>query len=268
MYAIARRPPRRVARRPREWIEQDLRAFDTSVLPDRVDGVVHLAQSRALPRVSRGRARTSSRSTSRRRSACSSTRAAPARARSCWPRPAGCTATGATRSARPTRPRPTTFYFRSKRAAELLRGLRRACSRHRVPVLLHLRRRPAANADPDADRQGDRAARRSSSTATRGFGSTRSTWTTPCARSSPRSSSAARRRSTSPASERVTITELVGLIGEIAGRAAGDRPQPGAAGGRPRGRHLSVCARSSACSPEISLGDGLRSAIGIPTPRP
>jgi UDP-glucose 4-epimerase len=44
LYAIARRPPPALADRA-PWIEQDLRAFDAAALPDRIDGVVHLAQS-------------------------------------------------------------------------------------------------------------------------------------------------------------------------------------------------------------------------------
>jgi nucleoside-diphosphate-sugar epimerase len=64
--------------------------------------------------------------------------------------------------------------------------------------------------------------------------------------------------------ERVTITDLVGLIGELAGRPAIVTHGPA----QPEGDLVADIGRLREVldiTPEVSLRDGLRSALGVPS---
>jgi nucleoside-diphosphate-sugar epimerase len=118
LFAIARRPPAVLADRA-HWIEQDLRAFDADALPDRIDGVVHLAQSPRWRDFPDGAADVYAVNVA-------STFALLEYARQAGAQGFVLASTGGVYapSAQPIteadEPRPTAFYFRSKRAAEEL----------------------------------------------------------------------------------------------------------------------------------------------------
>jgi UDP-glucose 4-epimerase len=119
LVALARRPPPPELQDLARWVIADLRTLDVSTLPDRVDAVVHLAQSsryREFPAGAEDMFAVNVASTF--------TLLEYARAAS-----AGAFALASTggvygRSPAPVRetdrPRPTSFYFRSKLAAEAL----------------------------------------------------------------------------------------------------------------------------------------------------
>ena len=121
LYAVARR---RAARAPVHctWIEQDLRTLDHDALPDRIEGVIHLAQSpryRDFPDGAQDMFAVN----------VASTLGLLEYARRAGARSFVLASTGGVYDyhSGPIResehePRPTAFYFRSKRAAELLAG--------------------------------------------------------------------------------------------------------------------------------------------------
>ena len=120
LYAVSRLLPERTPEGC-TWIEQDLRALDPAALPDRVDGVIHLAQSpryRDFPDGAEDMFAVNVASTS----------GLLEYARSAGARAFVLASTGGVYDYHPDpireseEPRPTTFYFRSKRAAELLAG--------------------------------------------------------------------------------------------------------------------------------------------------
>jgi UDP-glucose 4-epimerase len=119
LYAVSRQRPEG-APQDCTWIEQDLRAFDPDVLPDRIDGVVHLAQSPRYRDFPDGAADMFAVNVA-------STSGLLEYARRASARVFVFASTGGVYDYHPhpireseQEPRPTTFYFRSKLAAELL----------------------------------------------------------------------------------------------------------------------------------------------------
>lgn len=117
VYAIARRPPPATDRV--RWIEQDLRAFDAGALPDRIDGIVHLAQSARYRDFPDGAADVYAVNVAATFELLEYARGAGARA-------FVLASTGGVYGYQPhpiterDEIRPTAFYFRSKRSAELI----------------------------------------------------------------------------------------------------------------------------------------------------
>jgi UDP-glucose 4-epimerase len=120
LYAIARRPPPAALASRAQWIEQDLVTLDPDALPARIDGVVHLAQSRHYRDFPDGAADVFAVNVgstfnlleyARRAGAHAFVLASTGGVYGYRPHPI---------SEREDEPRPTTFYFRSKRSAELL----------------------------------------------------------------------------------------------------------------------------------------------------
>jgi UDP-glucose 4-epimerase len=119
LYAIARRPPPAALSDSAIWIEHDLRALDADALPERMDGVIHLAQSphyRDFPDGAQDVFAVN----------IASTFGLLEYARHAGARAFVLASTGGVYDYRPhpireadDEPRPTTFYFRSKRCAEL-----------------------------------------------------------------------------------------------------------------------------------------------------
>ena len=121
LYAVARRQPER-APESCTWIEQDLRTLQPDLLPDSIDGVIHLAQStryRDFPDGAEDMFAVNVASTcglleyARRAGARAFVLASTGGVYDYHPDPI---------SESEQEPRPTTFYFRSKRAAEILAG--------------------------------------------------------------------------------------------------------------------------------------------------
>lgn len=119
LHAIARRPPPPALAERATWIEQDLRAFDPGGLPERVDAVIHLAQSAHYREFPDGAADVFAVNVGSTFDLLEYAREAEARA-------FVLASTGGVYGYRPhpireaEEPDPTTFYFRSKRSAELL----------------------------------------------------------------------------------------------------------------------------------------------------
>jgi nucleoside-diphosphate-sugar epimerase len=267
LHAIARRPPPASLADRAAWIEQDLRAFDPTALPDRVDGVVHLAQSEHYRDFPDGAADVFAVNVASTFSVLEYARSAGARA-------FVLASTGGVYGYRdhPIRelddePRPTNFYFRSKRAAELLAeayaglfavivfrfffvygaGQRRML----IPTLIDKVTRGeqiAVDGDPGLSMNPihvDDAVRVFEPALELGHSDTLNI----------------------AGAERVTITELVRLIGKIAGRP----PAIAHNAAQPDGDLVADVERLReilGVAPELSLRDGLRSAIGIPSSRP
>jgi nucleoside-diphosphate-sugar epimerase len=267
LHAIARRPPPPALADRATWIKQDLRAFDQDALPDRVDGIVHLAQSPYYREFPGGAPDVFAVNVASTFSVLEYARTSGARA-------FVLASTGGVYPYRrdPIReledePRPTNFYFRSKRSAELLAeayaglfavilfrfffvyggGQRRML----IPTLVDKVARgeqivvdgdPGLSINPihvdDAIRAFEPALELGHSATVNVAGA-----------------------------ERVTITELVMLIGEIAGRPpaiAHNSAQPEADLVADIERLREVLG----VAPKISLKDGLRSAMGIPSAPP
>jgi UDP-glucose 4-epimerase len=119
LYAVARRPPPVALAESATWIEHDLRAFDAEALPSRIDGVIHLAQSPHYRDFPDGAPDVFAVNVASTFGLLEYARQARARA-------FVLASTGGVYDYRrhPIReadeePRPTTFYFRSKRCAEL-----------------------------------------------------------------------------------------------------------------------------------------------------
>ncbi|HEX6025628.1 MAG TPA: NAD(P)-dependent oxidoreductase [Solirubrobacter sp.] len=264
VYAIARRPPTGQLGSRATWIEQDLRAFDESALPDEVDGIVHLAQSALYREFPAGAPDVFAVNVGSTFSILEYARRAGARS-------VVLASTGGVYGYRrhPIReledePRPTTFYFRSKRSAELLAEAYAELfsvvvfrfffvygagqQRMLIPTLIEkvvsgdeivIDGDPGLAINPihvdDAVRAFEPALELGRSTTLNVAGN-----------------------------ERVTITELVRLIGEIAGRRANITHRPA----QPDGDLVADIGRLRevlGVSPEISLRDGLRDAIGVPS---
>ena len=122
LYAVARRPPPPELAVAARWIEQDLRAFDPGGLPERIDAVIHLAQSPHYREFPEGAADVFAVNVD-------STFRLLEYAREAGARSFVLASTGGVYGYHPhpireadEEPRPTTFYFRSKRSAELLAG--------------------------------------------------------------------------------------------------------------------------------------------------
>ena len=120
LYAITRRPPPPDLAPLATWIEQDLHDLTQASLPDRIDGIVHLAQSKQYRDFPDGAPDMFAVNVA-------STAAALEYGRRAGARAFVLASTGGLYGHRdhPIReredePRPTTYYFRSKRAAELL----------------------------------------------------------------------------------------------------------------------------------------------------
>jgi UDP-glucose 4-epimerase len=120
LFAIARRPPPPDIADGATWIEQDLRRFDPGALPQRVDAIIHLAQSPHYREFPAGAPDVFSVNVASTFGLLEYARAAGARA-------FVLASTGGLygyhrRAIREDEdePRPTTFYFRSKRSAELI----------------------------------------------------------------------------------------------------------------------------------------------------
>jgi UDP-glucose 4-epimerase len=119
VVAMTRRPPASELEGLAQWVQCDLRELDTSVLPDRVDAVVHLAQSSRYREFPEGAEDMFAVNVSSTFALLEYARAASASA-------FALASTGGVygRSRTPVqetdRPHPTTFYFRSKLAAEAL----------------------------------------------------------------------------------------------------------------------------------------------------
>jgi UDP-glucose 4-epimerase len=266
VFAMARRPPPPELSSRATWIEQDLRAFDDTALPDPVDGIVHLAQSPLYREFPEGAPDVFSVNVGSTFSILEYARRAGARS-------VVLASTGGVYGYRrhPIReldddPQPTTFYFRSKRAAEILAeayaelfsvvvfrfffvygaGQRRML----IPTLIEkvatgqeiiVDGDPGLSINPihvdDAVRAFEPALELGRTTTLNVAGS-----------------------------ERATITDLVRLIGELAGRPAIIAHGPD----QPEGDLVADIGRLRevlGVTPEISLRDGLRSAIGVPSSR-
>ena len=267
VYAMARRPPSPELSSRATWIEQDLRAFDETALPEQIDGIVHLAQSALYREFPDGAPDVFAVNVG-------STFSILEYARHAGARSVVLASTGGVYGYRdhPIReaddePRPTTFYFRSKRAAELLAeayaelfsvvvfrfffvyGPRQ--TRMLIPTLIEkvtsgeeivVDGDPGLTINPihvdDAVRAFEPA-----------LGLGRSTMLNVAG------------------SELISITDLVRLIGEIAGRPAAITHRAT----QPVGDLVADIGRLHevlGIAPEISLRDGLRSAIGVPSSRP
>jgi UDP-glucose 4-epimerase len=119
VVALSRRPPEAPLKDLARWVICDLRALDVSALPDRVDAVVHLAQSSRYREFPEGAEDMFAVNVASTFALLEYARAASASA-------FALASTGGVygRSDAPVRetdrPRPTSFYFRSKLAAEAL----------------------------------------------------------------------------------------------------------------------------------------------------
>lgn len=120
LYAVTRRPPPPALADRAHWIEQDLVRLDPDALPARIDGVVHLAQSAHYRHFPDGAPDVFAVNVG-------STFSLLEYARSAGARTFVLASTGGVYGHRPhpiserdDEPRPSTFYFRSKRSAELL----------------------------------------------------------------------------------------------------------------------------------------------------
>jgi nucleoside-diphosphate-sugar epimerase len=264
LFAIARRPAPPELADSATWIEQDLHRFDAGALPERVDGVIHLAQSAHYREFPAGAADVFAVNVASTFELLEYARAAGARA-------FVLASTGGLYGYRPRpirededEPRPTTFYFRSKRAAELLAAAYSELlsvivlrfffvygpgqTRMLIPTLIDKVARgeeivvegdPGLSVNPihvdDAVRVFEPALTLGSSGVFNVAGS-----------------------------ERVTISGLVRLIGEIADRS----PAIAHDAAQPEGDLIADIARMRevlGVLPRISLRDGLRSAIATPS---
>ena len=267
VYAMARRPPPPDLSARATWIEQDLRAFDESALPDRIDGIIHLAQSAQYREFPAGAPDVFAVNVG-------STFSILEYARRAGARTTVLASTGGVYGYRhhPIReredePRPTTFYFRSKRSAEILAEAYAELfsvivfrfffvygpgqQRMLIPTLIDRvtgGEEIVVDGDPGLAVNPihvDDAVRAFEPALDLGRSATLNV----------------------AGSERITITDLVRLIGEIAGRPA--LISHGAA--QPDGDLVADISRLRevlGITPEISLRDGLRSAIGVPSSRP
>ena len=120
LYALARRPPPPALADRAQWIEQDLCTLDAGALPDRVDGIVHLAQSERYRAFPQGAADVFAVNVASTFGLLEYAARAGARA-------FVLASTGGVYGYRDhpiselrDEPRPSSFYFRSKRSAELL----------------------------------------------------------------------------------------------------------------------------------------------------
>jgi UDP-glucose 4-epimerase len=120
LYAVARHPPPPDLADHAIWIEQDLRTFDASSLPAQIDGIVHLAQSSHYRDFPDGASDMFDVNVASTVSALEYARRAGARSFIL-------ASTGGVYGYRrhaiseiEDAPQPNTFYFRSKRSAELL----------------------------------------------------------------------------------------------------------------------------------------------------
>jgi nucleoside-diphosphate-sugar epimerase len=266
LYAIARRaPPPEIADRA-TWIEQDLDRFDPAALPARVDGVIHLAQSSHYRDFPAGAPDVFSVNVA-------STFALLEYARKAGARSFVLASTGGLYGYRPhpiredeDAPRPTTFYFRSKRSAELIADAYSEMlsvivlrfffvygpgqTRMLIPTLIDKIARgeeivvegdPGLSINPihvdDAVRVFEPALELGGSATFNVAGS-----------------------------ERVTLSELVRLIGEIAGRS----PAIVHTDAQPEGDLVADVARMRdvlGVAPQVPLSAGLGSAIATPSSR-
>jgi UDP-glucose 4-epimerase len=262
LYAVTRRPPPAALADGAQWIEQDLIRLDPDALPARIDGVVHLAQSphyRNFPDGARDVFAVNVASTfslleyARRAGARAFVLASTGGVYGYRPHPI---------SEREDEPRPTTFYFRSKRSAEILAE---AYAGLFTVVVLRLffvygagqRRMLIASlidkvtggepivvdGDPGLSINPihiDDAVRVFEPALTLGRSATLNV----------------------AGPERVTITELVRLIGEIAGRP----PAITYSAAQPEGDLVAAIGRLRevlGVVPSIPLADGLRAAIAL-----
>ena len=265
VHAIVRRSPPDELADAAQWIVQDLDRLDPGALPQRVDGVVHLAQSPHYREFPAGAPDVFSVNVS-------STFALLEYARQAGARAFVLASTGGVYGYRrhPIReaddvPHPTTFYFRSKRAAELLAEAYAGIfavvvfrfffvygpgqTRMLVPSLIdkvamgeaiQIDGDPGLSINPihvdDAVRSFEPALKLGTSATFNVAGA-----------------------------ERVTITDLVRLIGELAGRS----PSITHSDAQPPGDLVADIGRLRdvlGVVPGISLRDGLRSAMGSRNP--
>jgi nucleoside-diphosphate-sugar epimerase len=265
LYAVTRRPPPAALADCARWIEQDLRGLDPDALPDPVDAVVHLAQSTQYRDFPDGAADVFAVNVGSTFGVLDYARRAGARA-------FVLASTGGVYGYRNhpiseagDEPRPSTFYFRSKRSAELLAEayseqfavvvLRpffvygAGQTRMLIPTLIAkvtggkqivVDGNPGLAVNPihvdDAVRAFAPALELGRSVTLNVAGA-----------------------------ERVTITELVRLIGDITGRPPAIRHTDA----QPEGDLVADIGRLRellGVVPEISLADGLREAIGVAAP--
>jgi nucleoside-diphosphate-sugar epimerase len=257
VVALTRRPPMSELEGLAHWVSCDLRELDTSVLPDRVDAVVHLAQSsryREFPEGAEDMFAVN----------VASTFALLEYARTASASAFALASTGGVygRSRSPLRetdrPHPSSFYFRSKLAAEaLLEGYAEAFralafrfffiygpgqQRMLIPTLaarIAAREEVVIEGDP-----GLRINPIYVEDAARVF--------------EPALSSGAAGTFNVAGEEHVTITELVGLIGE----AVGERPQVRHDPVQVEGDLVADVARMRdqlGVRTQVPLADGLRS---------
>jgi UDP-glucose 4-epimerase len=266
LYAVARRRPEG-APEDCKWIEQDLRAFEPNALPARIDGVVHLAQSpryRDFPDGAQDMFAVNVAATS---GLLEYARRAGARA-------FVLASTGGVYDYHPDpireseqEPRPSTFYFRSKRAAELLAGgytdlfavvvLRfffvygPGQTRMLIPTLIE-----KVEAEQEIVVEGDPGLRINPihvDDAVRVF--------------EPALGTDASATINVAGPEGITITELIGRIGELLGRS----PSVAHAEAQPPGDLVADIRRLRevlGVAPAISLAEGLRTTLGAKTLRP
>jgi nucleoside-diphosphate-sugar epimerase len=265
LYAVSRRVPERTPDGC-TWIEQDLRSLDPDALPDRVDGVIHLAQSpryRDFPDGAEDMFAVNVASTSglleyaRRAGARAFVLASTGGVYDYHRDPIG----------ESEEPRPTTFYFRSKRAAEILAGgyadlfavavfrfffvYGAGQTRMLIPTLID-----KVDADQEIVIEGDPGLRINPihvDDAIRAF--------------EPALDAGISATINVAGPEAITITDLIGLIGELLGRSPSvthdDAQPPGdlvADIGRLR-ELLDVV-------PAISPAEGLRATVAAKSPRP
>jgi nucleoside-diphosphate-sugar epimerase len=259
LTALSRRPPEPELEGLARWVVCDLRALDVAKLPDRVDAVIHLAQSRRYREFPDGAADVFSVNVA-------STFALLEYARTASASSFALASTGGVYGLSPhpvresDRPQPTTFYFRSKLAAEALAG---GYSEHfraltfrfffiygpgqRSMLISTLAAKVAASHDIVIE--GDPGLRINPifvEDAARVF--------------EPALTSGAGGIFNVAGDEQVTITELVDLLGETAGE-------------RPRARHEPALANGDLVAdttrmrdelgvrPQVRLVDGLRSVV-------
>lgn len=265
LYAIARRPPPDDLAGLATWIEQDLRSFDPSALPARIDAIVHLAQSVHYRDFPDGASDVFAVNVA-------STAATLEYARKAGARAFVLASTGGLYGYRDhpihelqDAPRPTTFYFRSKRSAELLAEAYADLlsvivfrfffvygpgqTRMLIPTLI------------------DRVASGKPVTVDGNPGlSINPIHVDDAVRAFEPALALGRSETINVAGrERVTITKLVQLIGEIAGRPADVAHNLK----QPPGDLVADIARLDeilGVMPEVPLEDGLRGAIGVPSP--
>jgi UDP-glucose 4-epimerase len=259
LVALTRRPPEPELRGLARWVIGDLRELDVSALPDRIDAVIHLAQSsryREFPAGAEDMFAVN----------VASTFALLEYAREAAASTFALASTGGVYgySAEPVtesdQPRPTTFYFRSKLAAE---ALVEGYAEHFRPLTLRfffiygpgqkrmlipvLAAKVAAREDIVIE--GDPGLRINPiyvEDAARVF--------------EPALASGATGTFNVAGDEQVTISELVALMGET----AGERPRVRHEAARTDGDLVADCSRMReelGVRPQVSLAAGLRSVV-------